>query len=379
MASTLKDAARKGVWGDTRLGHLSNGDRVFPAEKIDEHTAKQIDVFMRKHGLDPGRFTVGHKSNARNPHTRLPMFADGGGDPGGAGGDPGGGGGDPSGGGDASGGGETGGGANAAGTGGNIGGAGPGDNSGGSETGGGANAPGTGGNIGGAGPGGTSTGGANSLGGEAAAAQGAATSGTPTGGPSSLGGEVAAAQGAATPAGQKGTTSETAVEELTTPNVSAVPSITGLSFLDTMLQGFLSHPIQSAIDLGVGMIPGIGLANTALGALSSLTGGATPTAGSMATSAGRAIGDAFSGSGGLSGTGGTGPSPTGGAGGSAGLTGASAPSMGANSLVQAINNTPSVAAPAAAAAPAPSSAAAPPLGGGVGVPLTDMLFNTYRL
>ena len=360
MASTLKDAARKGVWGDTRLGHLSNGDRVFPAEKIDEHTAKQIDVFMRKHGLDPGRFTVGHKSNARNPHTRLPMFADGGGDPGGAGGDPGGGGGDPSGGGDASGGGETGGGANAAGTGGNIGGAGPGDNSGGSETGGGANAPGTGGNIGGAGS-------ASGSGGETAAAGGAPSAPTGPTGPAT-GTATSGAPSAPGPASP----SETA------PSAGA-PSFTGIGFLDTMLQGFLSHPIQSAIDLGVGMIPGIGLANTALGALSSLTGGATPTAGSMATSAGRAIGDAFSGSGGLSGTGGTGPSPTGGAGGSAGLTGASAPSMGANSLVQAINNTPSVAAPAAAAAPAPSSAAAPPLGGGVGVPLTDMLFNTYRL
>ena len=376
MASTLKDAARKGVWGDTRLGHLSNGDRVFPAEKIDEHTAKQIDVFMRKHGLDPGRFTVGHKSNARNPHTRLPMFADGGGDPGGAGGDPGGGGGDPSGGGDASGGGETGGGANAAGTGGNIGGAGPGDNSGGgSETGGGANAPGTGGNISGAGPGtgpgpGETGGGANAPG----------TGGNLGGAAPGPGGNSETGGGANAP-GTGGNIGNNP-SGLGNPSSAASPGAsgpTGIGLLDTMLQGFLSHPIQSAIDLGVGMIPGIGLANTALGALSSLTGGATPTAGSMATSAGRAIGDAFSGSGGLSGTGGTGPSPTGGAGGSAGLTGASAPSMGANSLVQAINNTPSVAAPAAAAAPAPSSAAAPPLGGGVGVPLTDMLFNTYRL
>ena len=40
MASTLKEAARKGVLGDTRLGHLSNNDRIFPAEHVDEHTGK---------------------------------------------------------------------------------------------------------------------------------------------------------------------------------------------------------------------------------------------------------------------------------------------------------------------------------------------------
>ena len=70
----LKEAARKGVRGDTRLGHLSNGDIVFPAEHVDAQTRKVIHLFMQKKGLDPKRFTVGHPDNHKNPHTRLPQF-----------------------------------------------------------------------------------------------------------------------------------------------------------------------------------------------------------------------------------------------------------------------------------------------------------------
>lgn len=70
----LKEAARKGRGGDTRLGHLTNGDIVFPAEHVDEHTKKLIHTFMKHKGLDPGRFTVGHESNKKNPKTRLPQF-----------------------------------------------------------------------------------------------------------------------------------------------------------------------------------------------------------------------------------------------------------------------------------------------------------------
>lgn len=75
----LKEAARKGKGGDTRLGHLSNGDIVFPAEHVNDKNMKVIVDFMQKQGIkDPSRFIVGHESNRKNPKTRLPQFEDSG-------------------------------------------------------------------------------------------------------------------------------------------------------------------------------------------------------------------------------------------------------------------------------------------------------------
>lgn len=72
----LKDAARKGRGGDTRLGHLTNGDIVFPAEKVNEKTKPQIVKFLRDQGLNPAHFIVGHPGNRKNDRTRLPQFED---------------------------------------------------------------------------------------------------------------------------------------------------------------------------------------------------------------------------------------------------------------------------------------------------------------
>lgn len=365
--ATLKDAARKGRLGDTRLGHLSNGDRVFPVEHVDEHTGKQIDMFMRKHGLDPGRFTVGHKANRKNPHTRLPEFESSGESNGGDG------------------------------NGGNGGGGG----GGGGEGTGGGSSPGPGGPTG--------TGDNDNAGSSAAAAQGGATPGSVSGGtPDHEASDVSSPgnnpTGVAGPGGTPGSPTADALAsapEQSLPGISIDRAGPLAGLASAVGLGFLNDKVETLANLGFGLIGGVpSLANTAASQVGKTTSQTTtnpgeitqgapnttgPSLGKGVSAAVGAIGDAFSGSGGLAGTGGTGPSPTGGAGGGEGIAGL--PSMG-TSLAQSIGPTSSPAAGSAlagglgaSASPVAGGGGGLPtnLGGGIGLPLTDMLFNTYRL
>jgi len=260
----LKTAARKGIGNDTRLAHLSNGDVVLPVEAAsDPETKKKLVQFFKSKNLDLNRFTVGHERNRKNPHTRLPMFdagdAEGGG--GGAGG-PGAGGGAP---GDPSGGG-----------------GGPGGASGESETGGGANAPGTGGNIGGAGPG-AGPGGIGTVGGPdqsdpstgsttAGIGQNAPSAGTLTGTESTT-----AVESGTIPGTPEGTAPQLGIAEAAglgqlgkfgQPNLGVIGNLIG-NFAGPSIQGALNDPVGTlaalGIDIGIGAIPGLGIANSIAG------------------------------------------------------------------------------------------------------------------
>lgn len=235
--SGLKEAARKGEAGDTRLGHLTNGDRIFPAEHVDDETAKMIDMFMKKKGLDPGRFTVGHPSNRKNRRTRLPQFE-------------------------------------------GTGGAGSGEG------------PGSDGGTGGNGPGGGGTGGP----GNGASAGGDA--GTGTSGASGLTGmesqtAVESGQIPGTPNAQAEMNSPAAAAAMGQlgkfgqPDLGVIGNVLG-NVVGKPLGDIGRNPISSAINFGVGMIPGIGQALSLGNMVAAALG--QGTIGSAVTGLGRGLG-----------------------------------------------------------------------------------------
>lgn len=67
--------ARKGRDGDTRLGHLSDGDVIVSRER-QERDPKVKAALRELMGDDLERFTVGSAWNSRNPSTGLAEFAD---------------------------------------------------------------------------------------------------------------------------------------------------------------------------------------------------------------------------------------------------------------------------------------------------------------
>jgi hypothetical protein len=224
----LKSAARKGRGGDTRLGHLTNGDIILPTEFIkDEKHRQEILQYMKSIGVrDPNRFEVGHASNSKNPRTRLPEFSEGG---------EGGGGGGAGAGGDS---GDSGGG-----------GGGVGGGVGGTTEGGHASEAGIGGSVGAASSGGTPGG----IGG------GTSEGGAPTGAPD------ASALAAAPESNAIGATTATG------PTVGIGNAIAGLSTDTTTTPGSISQgvPSQQGNPLGLEGL-GLGIATDPIGTIASM-------------------------------------------------------------------------------------------------------------
>lgn len=226
MKFALDQVAKKGRNGDDQLGHLSKNDRVFPGEIIKGDLKKDLDELMKKHKLDPERYSVGSKKNSVHPETGLPEFyGEGGSD----GGEPGGGG--------------TG-----------------------------ADTSGSGGGSGPSGGGDKSSGDVGSGGGSQTDSGPDTSSGT---GPGSaggkMGGEIGTGHGSGASVGGSGFGGGIADPGLP----EGATSFTGINAVDRALNEIAAHPAQTAINAAFGAVPFAGMANS----LSGLMGG--PTIGGM--------------------------------------------------------------------------------------------------
>lgn len=215
----LPYAAGKGRHGDNRLGHLSDNDVVVPTEDVTPAIRKKLKTIL---GDKLDRYTVGHKANSTHPDTGLPEFWGEGGDTGGGG---------------AAGEGGQGGPGDPAGS--------PGDSGAGAGTGGGSGPSGSGGSSG--------------MGGEVG--QGHDTGPTSSvgtdmsGGLSGMGGEVGTGHSLGSVPGEPG------------PVVGGFGEpTTGIGFVDRSINDLSNLSAQDIMgtiaNLGLGMIPGVGIANT---------------------------------------------------------------------------------------------------------------------
>jgi len=69
LQETLSAAEKKGRKGDALLGHLTPGDVIIPAGSL---TADLRALLAPHFNLE--RYTAGHETNRKNPHTDLPEF-----------------------------------------------------------------------------------------------------------------------------------------------------------------------------------------------------------------------------------------------------------------------------------------------------------------
>lgn len=245
--------AKAGINGDTKLIHSTPGDVTIPAERRNQVVDDQLNRIL---GGDLGRFTVGHPDNSLNPTTGLIQFEDVGGE---GGGDHDTGGPDGS-----SGGGDT------------AGGVGGGDTTGGGTFGGDNGYSGNAGNIGT-----SSTGGVGSeTSVDAAANPGAPDTGT---------------EPATTSAG-----SETAADAAANPdnaNTGTQPSVgffggilNGITdFISSRVQDAINNPVATALNIGIGLIPGVGQVLGGINTAVSIGSGGRLSAGKEITAAARDI------------------------------------------------------------------------------------------
>ncbi len=249
MKFALDQVAKKGRKGDTELGHLTKNDRVIPAEIIKGELKSDLDAVMKKHGLDPERYSVGSKKNSIHPETGLPEFYGEGG----------------------SGGGEPGGGGTGADTAGGGGGTGASGGGGTGPSGGGDKSGGTVGSGGGAqtdsgpGPGSTPDTGTGT--------------GTGPGAPGGkMGGEIGTGHGSGASIGGTGFGGGVADPGLP----EGAQAFTGINAIDRALNAIAAHPMETAVNLGFGFIPGMQVP-AMINSASGMFGG--PTVGGMVTGA----------------------------------------------------------------------------------------------
>ena len=70
----MKEIAKYGRNGDTRIGHLTNGEVIIPNGIINSKLQKELKKAFEKQGTNIERYTVGNSSNSINPITGQPEF-----------------------------------------------------------------------------------------------------------------------------------------------------------------------------------------------------------------------------------------------------------------------------------------------------------------
>jgi hypothetical protein len=72
----MQDMARMGRYGDTRMAHVTPGEKIVPTNVLRNRPdlAQGINSALMSQGMDPRRYTVGAQNNSNNPNTGLPEF-----------------------------------------------------------------------------------------------------------------------------------------------------------------------------------------------------------------------------------------------------------------------------------------------------------------
>ena len=74
MKKLSNQIAKQGRYGDTRIGHLTNGEIVIPKGIINLKVQEELKKAFEKQGTNIERYTVGNSSNSINPITGQPEF-----------------------------------------------------------------------------------------------------------------------------------------------------------------------------------------------------------------------------------------------------------------------------------------------------------------
>ena len=67
----MQDMARMGRYGDTRMAHVTPGEKIVPTNVLRNRPdlAQGINSALMSQGMDPRRYTVGAQNNSNNPNT----------------------------------------------------------------------------------------------------------------------------------------------------------------------------------------------------------------------------------------------------------------------------------------------------------------------